>query len=69
MKKGVVLSAVILIVSLLLTDCSVNQPIDNTENNSTSVIVPAESEVPNKTEKSPEKNKCYRRANFKRQRR
>lgn len=55
MKKGVVLSAVILIVSLLLTACSVNQPIDNTENNSTSVIVPAESEVPNKTEKSPEK--------------
>ena len=55
MKKGVVLSAVILIVSLLLTACSANQPIDNTENNSTSVIVPAESEVPNETEKSPEK--------------
>ena len=55
MKKGVVLSAVILIVSLLLTACSVNQPIDNTENNSTSVIVSAESEVPNETEKSPEK--------------
>ena len=55
MKKGVVLSAVILIVSLLLTACSVNQPIDNTENNSTSVIVPAESEVLNETEKSPEK--------------
>ena len=55
MKKGVVLSAVILIVSLLLTACSVNQPIDNTENNSTSVIVSAESEVPNETEKLPEK--------------
>lgn len=55
MKKGVVLSAVILIVSLLLTACSVNQPIDNTENNSTSVIVPAESEGTNETEKSPEK--------------
>lgn len=55
MKKGVVLSAVILIVSLLLTACSANQPIDNTENNSTSVTVPAESEVPNETEKSPEK--------------
>lgn len=55
MKKGVVLSAVILIVSLLLTACSVDQPIDNTENNSTSVIVFAESEVPNETEKSPEK--------------
>lgn len=50
-----VLSAVILIVSLLLTACSANHPIDNTENNSTSVIVPAESEVPNETEKSPEK--------------
>ena len=55
MKKGVVLSAVILIVSLLLTACSANQLIDNTENNSISVIVPAESEVPNETEKSPEK--------------
>lgn len=55
MKKGVVLSAVILIVSLLLTACSANQPIDNTENNITSVTVPAESEVPNETEKSSEK--------------
>lgn len=55
MKKSVVLSAVILIVSLLLTACSANHPIDNTENNSTSVIVHAESEVPNETEKSPEK--------------
>ena len=55
MKKGVVLSAVILIISLLLTACSANQTIDNTENNSTSVTVPAESEVPNETEKSPEK--------------
>lgn len=55
MKKGVLLSAVILIVSLLLTACSANQPIDNTENNSTSVTVPAESEVPNETEKSPQK--------------
>lgn len=55
MKKGVVLSAVILIVSLLLTACSANQLIDNTENNSISVIVPAESEGTNETEKSPEK--------------
>lgn len=53
MKKGVVLSAVILIVSLLLTACLANQPIDNTENNSTSVTVPAESEVPNETENHP----------------
>lgn len=55
MKKGVVLSAVILIVSLLLTACSANQLIDNTENNSISVIVPAESEGTNETEKLPEK--------------
>ena len=55
MKKGVVLSAVILSISLLITACSANQPIDNTENNSTSVNGPAESEVPNETEKSPEK--------------
>lgn len=55
MKKGVVLSAVILIVSLLLTACSANQLIDNTENNSISVIVPAESEGTNETEKSPKK--------------
>lgn len=55
MKKGVVLSAVILITSLLITACSVNQPIDNSENNSTSATVPAESEASNKTEKSPEK--------------
>ena len=55
MKKGVVLSAVILIVSLLLTDCSVNQPIDNTENNSTSVIVSAESEVRMKQKNYPKK--------------
>lgn len=44
-----------MIVSLLLTACSVNQLIDNTENNSISVIVPAESEGTNETEKSPEK--------------
>lgn len=55
MKKGVVLSAVILSISLLITACSANQPIDNTENNSTSVTGFAESEVPNETEKSPEK--------------
>lgn len=55
MKKGVVLSAVILIVSLLLTACSANQLIDNTENNSISVIVPAESEGTNETEKLTEK--------------
>ena len=56
MKKGVVLSAVILIVSLLLTACSANQLIDNTENNSTSVIVPAESEVLNEIGKKHDKS-------------
>ena len=55
MKKGVVLSAIILSISLLVTACSANQPIDNTENTSTSVTGFAESEVPNETEKSPEK--------------
>lgn len=55
MKKGVVLSAVILIVSLLLTACSANQSINNSESSNISVSTPAESEVPNETEKSPEK--------------
>ena len=55
MKKGVVLSAVILTVSLLLTACSANQSINNYESSNISVSTPAESEVPNETEKSPEK--------------
>ena len=55
MKKGVVLSAVILITSLLLTACSANQSINNYESSNISVSTPAESEVPNETEKSPEK--------------
>lgn len=55
MKKGVVLSAVILTVSLLLTACSANQSINNSESSNISVSTPAESEVPNETEKSPEK--------------
>lgn len=55
MKKGVVLSAVILTVSLLITACSANQSINNSESSNISVSNPAESEVPNETEKSPEK--------------
>ena len=55
MKKGVVLSAVILTVSLLITACSANQSINNSESSNISVSTPAESEVPNETEKSPEK--------------
>ena len=55
MKKGVVLSAVILTVSLLLTACSANQSINDYESSNISVSTPAESEVPNETEKSPEK--------------
>ena len=56
MKKGVVLSAVILTVSLLITACSANQSINNSESSNISVSTPAESEVPNETEKSPEKD-------------
>lgn len=55
MKKGVVLSVVILTVSLLITACSANQSINNSESSNISVSTPAESEVPNETEKSPEK--------------
>ena len=55
MKKGVVLSAVILTVSLLITACSANQSINNSESSNIPVSTPAESEVPNETEKSPEK--------------
>lgn len=55
MKKGVVLSAVILTVSLLITACSANQSINNSESSNISVSTPGESEVPNETEKSPEK--------------
>lgn len=55
MKKGVVLSAVILIVSLLLTACSANQQIDDSENNNTSAPVPTESRIQSETENPPEK--------------
>lgn len=55
MKKGVILSAVILIVSLLITACSANQPITDSESNGISGTVPAESETQSETENPPEK--------------
>lgn len=55
MKKGVILSAVILIVSLLITACSVNQQIDDSENNNASAPVPTESRIQSETENPPEK--------------
>ena len=55
MKKGVILSVVILIVSLLITACSVNQQIDDSENNNTSAPVPTESRIQSETENPPEK--------------
>lgn len=55
MKKGVVLSAVILITSLLITACSANQPIANSESSDISETIPIESETPNEPEKPSEK--------------
>lgn len=55
MKKGVVLSAVILITSLLLTACSANQPIDNSESSDISETLPIESETQSETESYPKK--------------
>lgn len=55
MEKGVILSAVILIVSLLITACSANQQIDDSENNNTSAPVPTESRIQSETENPPEK--------------
>lgn len=54
MKKGVMLS-VILIISLLITACSANQPIDKSESNDISETVTTESETQSKTENMPEK--------------
>lgn len=55
MKKGVVLSAVILIISLLITACSVNQPTAHSGSGDISETIPIESETPNEPEKPPEK--------------
>lgn len=49
MKKGVILSAV-LIISLLITACSANQPIDDFKSNDISESITAESETQSKTE-------------------
>ena len=54
MKKGVILSSV-LIISLLITACSANQPIDDSENNNTSAPVPTESRIQTETENPTEK--------------
>lgn len=49
MKKGVILSAV-LIISLLIAACSANQPIDDFKSNDISESITAESETQSKTE-------------------
>lgn len=54
MKKGVILSAV-LIISLLITACSANQPIDDFKSNDISESITAESETQSKTENLSEK--------------
>lgn len=54
MKKGVILS-VILIISLLITACSANQPIDKSESNDISETVTTESETQSETENISEK--------------
>lgn len=54
MKKGVFLSAV-LIISLLITACSANQPIDDFKSNDISESITAESETQSKTENLSEK--------------
>ena len=54
MKKGVILSSV-LIISLLITACSANQPIDNSESSDISETLPIESETQSETESLPEK--------------
>lgn len=54
MNKCVILSAV-LIISLLITACSANHPIDNFKSNDISEAITAESETQNKTENLSEK--------------
>lgn len=54
MKKGVILS-VLLIISLLITACSANQPIDHSESDGISETVPAESATQSETENLSEK--------------
>ena len=54
MKKGAVLSF-LLMISLLMTACSANQPIDNSESSDISETLPIESETQSETESLPEK--------------
>ena len=54
MKKGVILS-VLLIVSLLITACSANKPIEQSESDAIPKTVPAESTAQSETKKPPEK--------------
>lgn len=54
MNKYVILSAV-LIISLLITACSANHPINNFKSNDISEAITAESETQNKTENLSEK--------------
>lgn len=54
MKKGAIISAV-LIISLLITACSANQPIDDFKSNDISESITAESETQSKTENLSEK--------------
>ncbi len=55
MKKGAVLSTVILIVLFLITACSAKQPIANSESSDISETIPIESATPNEPEKPLEK--------------
>lgn len=54
MKRVVILS-VLLIISLLMTACSANQPTNNSESNDISKIVPTESEKQSEIKNPPEK--------------
>lgn len=58
MKKEVVLST-ILIISLLITACSVNQPIDDSESNKVPESVAAESKTRSETENLSEKSGIF----------
>ncbi len=54
MKKGAVLSF-LLMISLLMTACSANQPVHNSESDDIAQTIPIESETQRETESLPEK--------------
>lgn len=54
MKKGAVLSF-LLMISLLMTACSANQPVHNSESDDIAQTIPIESETERETESLPEK--------------